>query len=94
MTMTMRQQKIHKQALVWVKMRKRSENGLVANLIENQREKVYGCFGKTGVFDYLVDVLGLSEPVASSFNTVFRKAIEVPELSDALCAPAGTGASA
>src|SRR6185312_3696498 len=84
MKMTVRQQKIHEQALELTRIRKRSDASLVANLMDNQREKVFGCFGKTSVFDYLVEVLGFSEPLAASFNTVFRKAMQLPELAKAI----------
>src|SRR3954466_4276930 len=84
MKMTVRQRKIHEQALELTSIRKRRDASLVANLMDNQREKVFGCFGKASVFDYLVDVLGWSEPVAGTFNTVFRKAMQLPQLAKAI----------
>jgi hypothetical protein len=84
MKMTVRQRKIHEQAVELTSLRSRCEARLIANLMDNQKEKVFGCFGKTSVFDYLVDVLRWSEPVAGTFNTVFRKAMELHELAKAI----------
>jgi hypothetical protein len=84
MRMTERQQKIHEEAVHWVRARKEGDFGFIDNLIENEKGRLYKFFGKTGLFQYLVEVLGLSEPIAGQFKTVVRKAIEVPELSRAI----------
>src|SRR4051812_38306228 len=84
MKMTVQQQKTHDEAVHWFKVRKRADSNLIDNFIHNQKEKLYRFFGKTSLFDYAVEVIGMSEPVANSFITVVRKAIEVPELSHAI----------
>ena len=75
---------IHKKALEVAARFKQAEADLISVLQEVDTAKVFLKLGCTGLFNYCVQALGLSESVAYNFVTVARKAREVPVLQSAI----------
>ena len=75
---------IHERAVRVASDLKRSESELIGVLQEVEREKIYERFGKTSLFAYCTDVLGLSPDRTSTFISIARKAVEVPVLKKAI----------
>jgi hypothetical protein len=75
---------IHERALSLAKEFKRSEANLISVLQEVEESKLFFDLGLTGLFQYAIRILELSEDVAYCFITVSRKAKQVPELFAAI----------
>jgi hypothetical protein len=83
-TLTRDQEVLHKKALGLCRQYRELEWPIIETLREVDRSKLYLKFEVTSLFQYALQILGLSEAVAYSFITLGRKAAEVPELKIAL----------
>ncbi len=75
---------IHNLALVRANNYKRAESELLESIEHVDKERVYLEHGHTSTFGYVVNILKLSESVASNFMAVTRKSAQVPELRQAI----------
>ena len=82
--MTSRQKSIHDRLVTRLAQHKAMEFEIIQDLQEAEAARVHRSFGHRSLFQYAVNELKLSAPVALSFISVSRKAREVPELKQAL----------
>lgn len=78
------QTKLHTHALNLAKRHRAVEAELVLVLQKIDHLKLFKHFGKTSLFTYATEILGLEKSTAYSLITVARKSREVPELQRAL----------
>src|SRR5687768_12143856 len=77
-------QKIHDRALIASKLFHSSQKELIQIIQEIDQCKGYRDFGCPSLWVYCQEKLGLDESQSSSFITVARKAMEIPELKLAI----------
>ena len=80
----MNKSELHKKALAIAQKYRRCEIELVEILEQVDRLKICYQHGCNSTYQYAVQILGLSEAVASIFITVSRKAREVPSLKSSI----------
>ncbi|RYZ80648.1 MAG: hypothetical protein EOP06_24950, partial [Proteobacteria bacterium] len=75
---------IHDRAMKAAANLKRCEVELLEAISDVERRQVYFQFELTSLFQYCVEILGLSRHAAYDFITVMRKSAEVPALHEAI----------
>lgn len=79
-----RYEALHAKALDLCRRYKQLEGEIILALQEIDRSKAYRHYLMPSLFQYCVQMLGLSESVAYAFILVARKSLEVPELGVAI----------
>ncbi|RYZ68026.1 MAG: hypothetical protein EOP05_16940, partial [Proteobacteria bacterium] len=75
---------IHDRAMIAAANYKRSEIAMLEAIMQVEARQVYFQFELTSLFQYCVELLGLSRHAAYDFITVMRKSAEVPALLEAI----------
>src|SRR4051812_26776744 len=80
----MSHQELHARALGLAKVYRETDASLLTVLSEMQEKRAFYELGYTGIFEYCLSALKLSEAQAYYFKKVTRKALEVPALKLAM----------
>lgn len=84
MNLTEEQRQIHLRALAISNRYKRNEALMIAVLQDVNRTKLFKKLNQANLYQYAVNILGLTEAVAACFNSVARKAAQIPLLNLAI----------
>jgi 5-methylcytosine-specific restriction endonuclease McrA len=75
---------LHTKAVLLSRQHKKLEAEIIKVLQEIDSQDIYRDLGYSSLFDYATTCLGFTDSVAYGFITVARKALEIPELFEAL----------
>lgn len=82
--MIKRIQYLHNESVKWANFHKRAERNLVEIFIVDQQARIWEHFDKRNMYEYSIEILGLSEPVTQTLIHLANKAKQVPEFRKAI----------